>query len=168
MGMPWRLARYAVHPLTGLLCAQQDGPLPSVPDIEGEHTLDGSVVHTVAGPAIAAITAARGDQTLAVTFDPPVPDLAVLARGSSAGRFHLHASHRRQLGGAWTSASDGGSVRLTLQVDQLWDPGPQPAAARAVFTALAVFRTWPTSYRWEATVARDADPPWMTSRWTRV
>jgi hypothetical protein len=168
LGAPWRLARYAAHPLTGLLSPQQDGPLPSVPDVPGEHRLDDCLAQVADGPVLTRVSARRDDRVLAVTFDPPLVDLAALPQGPSHGRVTLWASDRPLLGGAWTSSRSGSMVRLTLNVDQPWDPGPQPPAAAGVFRALTVFRTWPTTYRWEATVELSGDTPTMRSRWTRV
>jgi hypothetical protein len=37
-----------------------------------------------------------------------------------------------------------------------------------VFRALVIFRTWPTTYRWDADVSLGASVATMTSRWTRV
>lgn len=167
VGAPWQLARYAVHPLTGLLCARHDGAVPVVPDEPGHHALAGSTVRVVAGPALQGITATRGEQSLAITFEPPVPELAAAPRGTTNGRFTLWAGGRPQLGGSCAISSGPGAARLSLVVDRPWDPGPQPASARAVFRALAVFRTWPTTYRWDATVRLEDRPALMTSRWTR-
>jgi hypothetical protein len=168
VGAPWQLARYAVHPLTGLLCARHDGAVPEVPDEPGRHPLAGSSVQVVAGPALQGITAARGEQSLAITFEPPVPELAAAPRGPTDGRFTLWAGGRAQLGGSYAISAEPGAARLSLVVDQPWDPGPQPTSARAVFRALAIFRTWPTTYRWDATVRLDDLPAVMTSRWTRT
>jgi hypothetical protein len=168
LGAPWRLARYAVHPLTGLLCPWQQGPLPGVPDVPGEHRLDGCLVRVCDGPVITAVAARRDDRALSVTFDPPLVDLAALPQGPSRSRVTLWASDRPQLSGLLTSTRDGAQVRLSLEIDRPWDPGPQPAAAAAVFRALRVFRTWPTTYRWEAAVALSGDEPTIRSRWLRV
>jgi hypothetical protein len=168
IGAPWQLARYAVHPLTGLVCERHDGVLPVVPDEPGWHQLAGSTVQVVAGPAIEGIRTARGQQSLAVTFAPPVPELATLPAGATGGRFLLWAGEQPQLGGAWSVTRADGDLRLSMVVDRPWDPGPQPPSARAVFRALAVFRTWPTTYRWDATVSPDGDQLRMASRWTRT
>ncbi len=168
VGAPWQLARYAVHPLTGLLCPRHDGAVPVVPDEPGRHRLAGSTVQVVAGPALQGLTVARGEQSLGITFEPPVPELDAAPRGTTDGRFTLWAGGRPQLGGSYAITSGPGAARLALVVDRPWDPGPQPASARAVFRALAVFRTWPTTYRWDATLRLGDRPALMTSRWTRT
>lgn len=165
---PWQLARYAVHPLTGLFCQQHEGPVPVVPDEPGQYSLEGSTVWVVAGPALQSITAARGEQSLAVSFEPPVPELTALPGGTTAGHFSLWAGERSQLGGTYSIVVRDSAVRLSLVIDQPWDPGPQPPAAGAVFRALRVFRSWPTTYAWDASVTRDGEELRMASRWTRT
>jgi hypothetical protein len=169
VGAPWRLARYAVAPMTALWCEQQSSvSLIDVGDEPGCHDVEGTRVHVGAGPALQQISVTRDERSLGVTFDPPVPDIATLDEGRVGGRFTMWADGRAQLGGHYTMSRSGQQGQVRLDVDQPWDPGPQPAVAAAVFRLLSVFRTWPTTYRWDASVDLGSTPAVITSGWTRV
>lgn len=171
VGAPYRLVRYATAPMTALWCEEGSGRVPVVPDEAGEHASRAgvvTVVETDGSPAVASVEVRRGDATLGVHLDPPVPDLGSLDDGTTRGRWTAWASGRPQLGGRWEAERRGSSVRLTQTVDEPWRPGPQPVVAALVFRLLAVFRTWPTTYRWSATVDLGRDPPTMTSGWSRT
>ncbi|HSF84199.1 MAG TPA: hypothetical protein VLG28_00895 [Acidimicrobiia bacterium] len=48
-----------------------------------------------------------------------------------------------------------------------WSPQGLPPLMTMVTRVASVFRTWPTTYRWTATIT-DPDKPTMTSRWERT
>lgn len=169
-GAPWRLVRYATAPMTALWCEARDGEVPAVPDEPGEHPLGAAVARVTSlpdGPALAAVEVRRDGRALTTTFDPPFPSITGLPDGSREGRVSAWAAGRAQLGGAWSATRRGDHVSVTLDIDQPWVPGPQPAGARAVFELIPVFRRWPTTYRWDATINLSPRPVTMRSRWRR-
>ena len=62
---------------------------------------------------------------------------------------------------------DGDEVHLVMEVEEGWQPGPLPPLMRAVTTAVPVFRRWPTTYRWAATITL-GEEPWIRSGWERT
>lgn len=195
VGAPWRLARYAAAPMTALWCETGAAPVPSVPDSAGEHVvgsrgqtdptteqparrvLSGSsaaapttvrVVEDGGCPAVRSMSVRRRSASLEIRFDPPFPDLADLGSSPWEGRWTAWASGRAQFGGACQAHPHGDTVDLVMTVDVPWDPGPQPFVASWVFRLLGVFRTWPTTYAWQARVDLSTDPPTMTSAWART
>ena len=195
VGAPWRLARYASAPMTALWCEAGTAPVPSVPDSTGEHSLESSASGNVTGAsgapddmhergfsasstirvvedggqaAVLAINVHREAASLEIRFDPPFPDVSSIGPSPWEGRWTAWASGRAQFGGTCRAERDGDQLGLVMTVDAPWDPGPQPFVASWVFRALAVFRTWPTTYLWHATVDLSTDPPSMASTWTRT
>ncbi len=179
VGAPWRLARYATAPMTALWCESGTTSVRSVPDSPGRHALDATpatgaaastarVVEDGGQAALLSVSVQRGSQSLEIRFDPPFPDI-IRARSSPwEGRWTALASGRAQFGGRWYAIPQGDQVELAQAVDRPWDPGPQPLVGSLVFRLLRVFRTWPTTYRWHATLDVDADPPTMSGEWTRT
>jgi hypothetical protein len=195
VGAPWRLARYAAAPMTALWCEGGAAPLPSVPETAGEHPVvpaqqidreagrpaprfvggptsaTPSIVRVVddkGGPAVQSISVGRGTASLEIRFEPAFPDVAGLGTSRWEGRWTAWVSGRAQFGGVCQAQPHGDRVDLVQTVDMPWDPGPQPLVASWVFRLLRVFRTWPTTYLWQATVDLRGDPPTMTSKWTRT
>jgi hypothetical protein len=151
-GVPWRLVRYATAPMTAVWNEAGDGPAAFADD-----------------DAIGTLAVERGGHVLSVEHDPPFPDVAAMRPGAAqSGRVTACVDGRAQLGGQWWVQRTDDSAEIGLAVDQPWNPGPQPALARAVFTLLRVFRTWPTTYRWRATVDLAPNPPTIRSSWLRT
>ena len=152
LGVPWRLTRYATAPMTALWNENTDGPV-AVDD----------------GPELAVLSVQRDGRTLRVEHSPPVPDLNSLTPGDEVGgRVEALVDGQTQFGGTWQAGREQDRVVLGIDIDQPWDPGRQPRIAQAVFGLLRVFRTWPTTYRWRATIDLTQTPPTMRSRWERT
>ena len=54
--------------------------------------------------------------------------------------------------GAWTARRRRDRAELELVVTRGWRPAGLPPLMAAVTRAAPVFRSWPTTYRWSATV----------------
>jgi hypothetical protein len=151
LGVPWRLTRYATAPMTALWNESADGPV----EIDGQ-------------PSLSTLSVTRGGHELSIEHVPPVPDVADLLPGDiRSGRARARVDGRTQIAGSWTVRRFEEAADISIEVDQPWDPGPQPAIARAVFALLKVFRTWPTTYRWQAHIDLRPSPPTIRSGWLR-
>jgi hypothetical protein len=126
-----------------------------------------AVRRDVAG-GVCEVTAEHAGHTARLLLDPGLPDLAGLADGSAAsGRWHVEVDGVRLTGGPWSAARTGDVVIVGLDVDERWTPGRLPWLMRLVTTVVPVFRCWPTTYRWRATVHLGAEPT-MSARWERT
>lgn len=151
-GLPWLLTRYATAPMTALWNEASDGPVPACD-----------------GDELAAVQVERDGHRLSIDHDPPFPDVATVRPGAQvAGRVAAAVDGRPQFGGRYWAVRDADTVWVGIDVDQPWDPGPQPWPAAAVFATLRVFRTWPTTYRWRATLTLDGPAPTMRAGWSRT
>jgi hypothetical protein len=131
--------------------------------------VDGPAIETDEVAVTGLLSVGRGGQILSLQFDPPFPDVAAMRPGTVAsGRVIARADGRAQFGGRWSACRGNESADIDLAVDQPWDPGPQPLPTRAVFLLLPVFRTWPTTYRWQASVDLSQHPPTIRGGWTRT
>jgi hypothetical protein len=139
-----------------------DGPAPLVDDQGAQkvrRTSDG----------IEAVIAGKGAHRVRLELRPAFPDLTTLRAGQPiAGRWRILAEDVPPLtGGTWLTSRAGDEVQLALEVTRRWQPGALPPLMRMVTSVVPVFRRWPTTYRWSATL-RLGDHPTMTSRWERT
>jgi hypothetical protein len=85
---------------------------------------------------------------------PALPDVARLQPGASAtGAWRLDIdSSPAVVGGTWTVERRREQVDLVLDITRGWTPRGLPPLMAAVTRVAPVFRTWPTTYRWSATI----------------
>lgn len=149
-----RFIRYSAAPLIAT----------AIPDV------DGPVAPESLGPVSDVCAVATNGAEAAIHFVPAIPELASMADGSAcAGRWTIDVAHVAPVfGGTWTAARVGDRIHLGLAVTEPWRPRALPRSLRLVTTLAAVFRTWPTTYRWDAEIELGASPPHARSRWTRT
>lgn len=145
--------------------------------VEINRSQDGPVVPVDAGQrleltpdrsGITAVTAEQGGHRARVVLDPAFPDVRALPDGATReGRWQVAVDGVRVTGGVWSAARSGDDVTLGLDETESWRPGSLPGLMRVVTTVVPVFRRWPTTYRWRASVHLGAAPA-MTSRWERI
>jgi hypothetical protein len=153
------LIKYAGPVLILQVNRDQDGPMSALrSDARYQVATDGRLTTLVAD--------ADGHQAQLV-LKPGLPDLDRLVHQPSAhGRWRADIDGALLTGGTWSTVSVSGGVRIDLDVDQRWRPGPLPWLMRIVTTVVPMFRRWPTTYRWRCEVQRTPDPS-ITSRWER-
>lgn len=101
-----------------------------------------------------------------VEFDPPFPDLSALTDGiPRTGQWSVSADGYRLTGGRWFAERRGDRVHAGLDVTEPWKPRNLPLLLRVVTTAVPVFRRWPTTYRWRASIGTQGE---TTSGWSRI
>ena len=159
-----RLIKYAADLGVVRLNAMSDGS-PAVVDTNAP----GSAELDPTGTRIAAISARGGGHTARFELAPALADLAGLRVGATIeGHWRLAIDDAaRVVGGSWTAVRNVDAVDLTLAVKQGWRPSRLPPLMRIVTTVARVFRDWPTTYRWHATIALGNDPT-INARWERT
>jgi hypothetical protein len=130
--------------------------------------VDGPVDAMSLGP-LGRVDATIDGASAALRFTPPLPDLAGLTDGSAdGGTWALDVADQAPLfGGTWTASRSGDTARVTMTVTEPWRPRDLPRSLRFVTTAARVFRQWPTTYAWSASVELAAAPVARTG-WRRI
>jgi hypothetical protein len=101
-----------------------------------------------------------------LSFDPLLPDLNALSEGERReGSWSVATVESRLTGGTWFAHRTAGRVDVGLDVTERWQPGPLPLLIRVITGVVPVFRRWPTTYRWRATLNPDGS---HTAAWTRT
>ena len=146
--------RYAESPLVVTLNREHDGPMECTTLLES--------------PTV--VRAGAGTHTAALTVHPSCPDVMGLAPGDRCGgSWELEVGGvARLVAGTWTARGTRGGAELSLVVTKGWQPRGLPPLYRFVTSVAKVFRSWPTTYRWSATVTHTAAVPILRSRWERT
>ena len=137
----------------------------------GEGAAGGAAAGAVrrdAGGRVREVVARRAGHRAELRLEPPLPVLDGLGDGSAAsGRWHVGVDGVRLTGGTWSVAPADEDVRIEMDVDERWAPGPLPPLLRVVTSLVPVFRRWPTTYRWRGRLRLGPEPA-MEARWERT
>jgi hypothetical protein len=153
------LIKYAAQVCVVRLNRDHDGPVP---------TAGPGVGLGADGSHVAAIVAEQDGHRSRMFLDPALPDPRALTDGAAeGGGWHITVDGARLTGGRWRATRHRDAVQLGLDVTERWRPEHLPWLMRLVTTVVPVFRRWPPTYRWRATV-RLGPPPTMTSNWART
>jgi hypothetical protein len=101
-------------------------------------------------------------------LEPALPDIARLRPDALAtGAWRLDIDNNPAVvGGTWTLQRRQDHVHVFLDVTRGWRPRGLPPLMAAVTRVAPVFRNWPMTYCWSATITF-GDPPLLSSRWER-
>jgi hypothetical protein len=118
----------------------------------------------------------EGRHEVVVEFTPAVPHLLALrdeVEVSGAFRISAHPT-AGTVTGRWRVTRAGREIHLEAVPDGGWTPGDAPRMTRLLFRAVSMFRTWPATYVWSATLrlpgadqAVEGSLP-LQSAWERV
>jgi hypothetical protein len=68
-------------------------------------------------------------------------------------------------GGRWFTDQRADQVHAGLDVTEPWRPRKLPLLMRVVTTVVPVFRRWPTTYQWRASIGPEGE---ITAGWRRT
>ena len=125
------------------------------------------------------MTRREGDQQVSVEFTPAFPHLLALRDGTRVvGSFRVTTEPAAgTVTGTWQITRRGDRIDIEAVPSGGWTPGDVPPMARVLFRIVTMFRSWPTTYRWNATIELPDDhdhdhdhdhPPTIRSGWERI
>jgi hypothetical protein len=96
----------------------------------------------------------EGGREVVVEFSPAFPQLLALRDGAEAsGAFRISAGPTAgTVTGTWRVARRDRELHLEAIPAGGWTPGEVPRPVRLLFRVASVFRTWPATYVWHATL----------------
>lgn len=145
---------------------------PVLPNAAGEYMLRGNryVIENISGRnCIRALDTQYKEHQVQMRFDPPVPCITTLQKGESLeGRFEIEGEYTTgKITGDYRISELDGSVYITMHPSGGWKPRPDKLSLRFMYSAVKIFKQWPTTYQWNAVVTFDGQNPYMTSSWMR-
>jgi len=122
-------------------------------------------------PAFARISTSHQSHSFAARFQPPFPEITHIPdHASLKGQFSLGADESAGVvSGTYEVTRSGEEVEVTLHPGGGWEPRPTTLFLKFFFGAIKLFRQWPKTYQWTASIKLNENaPPSMESRWTRI
>lgn len=116
---------------------------------------------------LASLRAASGEHEAVLAFDPPFPSGSEPPARTVNGAWALDIDGMPVIAGTWRAEPDGTTTRVVIEVTQGWEPRDLPPLMAIVTRVAPVFRRWPTTYRWTATVHHGPEAT-VDSRWERT
>jgi hypothetical protein len=120
---------------------------------------------------IAAMGVDNGRHAATFTFTPPFPDAAGLREGASAaGAFVARGDPAAgRVEGVFAVERRGNEVRLRLHPSGGWLPNERRLSVRLVYALVGLFKRWPKTYEWNATLTlADDGQVSLRSGWRRL
>jgi hypothetical protein len=102
----------------------------------------------------------EGVHMVSVEFEPAFPHLLALRdEVEVTGAFRISLDLPvGTVTGSWRARREGRALHMEVIPVGGWVPGEAPRAARLLFRAVSMFRTWPTTYVWKAVLQLPAGP----------
>lgn len=167
--------RYAADTFMATWNEVTAGPLlPLRPPGAGEFAADGVIYNLVDNQGHLEIQQMRVTNTahqLAITFEPPIPDIAALRDGINLnGKFQVTADKSAgSLDGTYEIRRAGAKIEMQVHPSGGWKPYADRFFLKFLFFVGSVFKNWPKSYRWSAHITlQGEEAAEIESRWERI
>lgn len=161
-GRPTLMARYSADPVVCEINAA--GFTAARVAADGVTEVDGAR-YTTADGVLRSVEVGTGDRTGRLVLTPGLPDVEGLADGERReSAWELTIAGAPTIAGLLTATGVAGGADLSLTVTRGWRPRRVPLGMRLLTIVKPVFRTWPTTYRWDGRVAGGV----LTGEWRRT
>ena len=120
--------------------------------------------------AIKSMEAKNNSHTLKITFTPAIKELTTLAINEQQnGRFVISGEPSvGTIEGDYRMHRQQSKVDLSIVPIKGWKPNEKRMMVKAIYTAIKLFKDWPKTYVWNATITLDEkDGPSIVSKWER-
>jgi len=169
-------ARYSPKPLIVTFNPAFEGSLEpiQIPDEEkhvtiGDYNYEVKWVENV--PMLKSLTLQNKVHPIRLDFSPAFPNLDQIQPGvSMEGEFVIsgHPSTGTVAGNYLICVGEK-KVIFTLVPSKGWKPRPTKLSLRFLYGVAKIFKSWPTTYHWEAKLTKTQDEGWfMKSSWKRT
>lgn len=166
--------RYSPDPFIVLWNESRDGTLTPL-DVDADRAVDADgVVYEISDsagqPGIKAFEAHSDRHQVRFAFDPPFPNVVNLHDGAQTeGTFSIDLEKAiGRITGSYRVQRRADCVEISIRPEGGWQPRINKLSLWVMFTVAKVFKGWPKSYQWHATVdVSQPAAPVMRSRWQR-
>lgn len=108
----------------------------------------------------------NGEEKIEIIFDDGFPDLLTLRQHEQVkGHWQYAVSGTIITGGVYLLERKGELVTIGMKVTRKWKPRELPLSFMVFTSIVRSFRTWPTSYKWDAVV--NLEDMTMQGHWHR-
>ncbi|TVR21018.1 MAG: rhomboid family intramembrane serine protease [Anaerolineaceae bacterium] len=166
--------RYASDPFIVLWNQNHEGALLSLP-IDDDVAIDADAIYEISEnggqPEISVMQARSDRHDVRFLFNPSFPNVVNLRDGVQVGgNFTIDLEKTMgRIEGHYHIQRTGDDVEIEICPTGGWQPHLSKLSLRFMFTVVSVFKEWPKSYQWRATIdVSDPAVPAMRSRWRRL
>lgn len=166
-------ARYSPDPLIATLNPARNGPLTPLHTESAGKGSSGEVHFELSrnGPALEIVQLWRdhGPHRLTMRFDPPFPNIEQLQpdiRLQGSFRIQGHVS-TGSVSGSYAISSTAQGIEIALTPSGGWRPVAPKCSLKLIYSMAKIFKHWPKTYRWNATMRREGTGWRMESAWQR-
>jgi hypothetical protein len=121
-------------------------------------------------PIIKNLKRKHHEHTVTLSFEPGFPDLSSLETNSTTqGGFKIMGNPSTgYIQGEYTIEKVNSETRIIMVPSKGWKPKPDRLSLRFLYRVVKIFRQWPASYQWTASVIEDEHHDlYMQSAWKR-
>lgn len=167
--------RYSPDPFIVTFNPAYEGPLQTM-HWEGQEMVNiGSIRLELATedqvPEIKRLSQKGQHHSITLSFAPAFPNLMALSDGHSLkGTFQItgHPS-TGEVGGHYEVVKEAGVTQIVLVPSRGWIPNEKKLSLRFLYTVAKIFKKWPATYKWTATIREGEDNQlMMKSSWERI
>ncbi|MDX9694179.1 MAG: hypothetical protein RBT49_00145 [Bacteroidales bacterium] len=108
---------------------------------------------------------------LNINFFPPLPDIVCLVDDVALNGKFMTTTDKTigTIRGEYYLKRHGQEIELKIQANKGWIPNENRFILKLLFLIVKVFKDWPKSYIWNATIKlNETDHPVMKSSWSRI
>ena len=170
-----QFARYSPDPLIAMLNPSIDGLLYPLDEPVNNTVSSGKTSYelTMNGLVheIQSFSRAYKNRELKVSFSPAFPNVGALRAGAEAsGIFEIAGDPSTGfIRGEYSVQNRNGVISIELIPSGGWIPNEPKLTLRFLYRIVPMFKEWPTTYRWTASLQRTGDDPFlMKSSWERM
>lgn len=167
--------RYSPDPFIVLFNQRYDGLLPMKSSQKDENTSWGNAAYETHNndgfTEIVAVWTQSKHHQACLTFTPAFPDVLHLKNEMTiTGTWHMDLEQSiGYIGGTYRVQCNGNHVEIEMHPAEGWHPRITKLSVWVMFKVVPIFRHWPKSYRWHATIdLSQPDTPQLSSRWSRI
>ncbi len=145
--------RYAAKPIIGTLNPPMSKPLIIEMPAPGSAEVDGMMIVADEKGSVTSISTGLEPRHVKLDFTPAFPNLPDIPGGGSAsGHWSIRIAGVLITGGYYNASSRGDHAAIELDVTEQWKPSGLPLWMELFTSIVRMFRTWPTTYRWQGFV----------------
>lgn len=175
-GTKMTFARYSPSPLIATFNPAFDGKLESILLVHGQQILENEryiyeFVWIDQLPALKSLSIKNDIHMLSVHFHPAFPCMSIVP-DDTVQNGSINISGHPSLGsiaGSYSIRAQQQGLHIQITPSKGWKPRITKFSTAFLFTVARVFKKWPTTYQWDATVQKNKEGEWhMQSSWSRT
>lgn len=120
---------------------------------------------------IKEMSTTNGKHSLNINFSPPLPDIICLKDAViTNGKFMTKTDNSTgSIRGEYYLKRHGNEIEIKIHPNKGWVPNENKLFLKLLFLIVKVFKNWPKSYVWNATIKlNETNHPLMRSSWSRL